>query len=112
MIIYAGAYIFLYKHFNSLGTVIFVFIMGFGLFFIKCQFIRYYGLLELLIAASSIYFFMESTSLEHERAYATLFSHLATIYIIVRGFDNIFDDVQKKKLKKWVYNCFQIAFKS
>ena len=111
MIIYAGAYIFLYKHFNSFGTIVFVFIMGFSLFLIKCRFIKYYGFIELLIAASSIYFFMESAP-EHERAYATLFSHLATIYIIVRGFDNIFDNNQKKIITGKVCDYFKIVFKS
>lgn len=95
-------YVFLHKHevnILNIGLTIFcVLLTGAILFLLKCKYQKVYGILELIIACCNIFFFLVSESPEYERAYATLFSHLATFYIIVRGLENCID---KQKALDW-----------
>lgn len=87
-------YLFLYKpevsFFNVISTLLGVFALGSCLFYLKQCFQRIYGMIELTAAGFNVLAYLLASSANDERAYAMLFSHLATLYIIVRGLENYF----------------------
>ena len=87
-------YIFLYKpepsFSNIMITLACVFGTGAALFIFRKSCPKNYGVLELIIAGLNVITYLIASTPEEEKAYVTLFSHLATLYIIVRGLDSYF----------------------